>query len=211
MSGWGSWRTYKPISLWTQTTASMWTFSVQTSVGRVFQGTKLPSHLADSCLNRDYFCKYCNFSDTYRVVCYEPLAKVSPHYPVQCPNVCSVGAVERGDLEDHIKVCLLQEVSCELSHAGCKETFLREDEDRHMEENTQKHLLLMSAMSQRMCQEFEQKLQEQREEKERERKHTQQACWMRANSEREEQITRATEEFEQKTPGTERGEREGDC
>ena len=42
MSGWGSWRTYKPISLWTQTTASMWTFSVQTSVGRVFQGTSCP-------------------------------------------------------------------------------------------------------------------------------------------------------------------------
>ena len=35
-----------------------------------------------------------------------------------------------------------------------------------MEENTQKHLLLMSAMSQRMSREFEQKLQEQREEKE---------------------------------------------
>ena len=157
---------------------------------------QLPSHLANSCKNRHYFCKYCNFSASYRVVCYDHWPKC-PLYPVQCPNACSVGAVERGDLEDHIKVCLLQEVSCELSHAGCKETFLREDEDRHMEENTQKHLLLMSAMSQRMCREFEQKLQEQREEKASERKRMQQML-DESKQEREEQITRAREEFEQK-------------
>ena len=150
---------------------------------------QLLSHLADSCLNRDHFCKYCNFSGSYRVVCYEHWPKC-PHYPVQCPNGCSVGTVERGDLEDHMKVCLLQEVSCDL----CKETFLCEDEDRHMEQNTHKHLLLVSAMSQRMFQEFEQKLQEQREEKEREI----QQMLDENKKKREEPVTQAREEFDQK-------------
>ena len=39
---------------------------------------KLPSHLADSCLNRDYFCKYCNFSDHLPCCLLRALAKVSP-------------------------------------------------------------------------------------------------------------------------------------
>ena len=77
-----------------------------------------------------------------------------------CPNGCSVGAVERADMEDHIKVCLLQEVACGLSRAGCRERFLLQDEDRHMEDNTQRHLLLMAAASQRMGAEFEEKKRE---------------------------------------------------
>ena len=123
----------------------------------------VPSHLADSCPNRDFFCHHCNFTATYRVVRYDHWPEC-PRFPVPCPNGCSVGAVERANVEDHIKVCLLQEVACGLSHAGCRERFLFQDEDRHMEDNTQRHLLLMAAASQRMGAEFEEKLQEQRAE-----------------------------------------------
>ena len=123
----------------------------------------VPSHLADSCPNRDFFCHHCNFTATYRVVRYNHWLEC-PRIPVPCPNGCSVGAVERADMEDHIKVCLLQEVACGLSRAGCRERFLLQDEDRHMEDNTQRHLLLMAAASQRLGAEFEEKLQEQRAE-----------------------------------------------
>ena len=107
----------------------------------------VPSHLADSCPNRDFFCHHCNFTATYRIVRYDHWPEC-PRFPVPCPNGCSVGAVERADMEDHIKVCLLQEVACGLSHAGCPERFLLQDEDRHMEDNTQRHLLLTAAASQ---------------------------------------------------------------
>ena len=119
----------------------------------------VPSHLADSCPNRDFFCHHCNFTATYRVVRYDHWPEC-PRFPVPCPNGCSVGAVERADMEDHIKVCLLQEVACGLSRAGCRERFLLQDEDRHMEDNTQRHLLLMAAASQRMGAEFEEKKRE---------------------------------------------------
>ena len=123
----------------------------------------VPSHLTDSCPNRDFFCHHCNFTATYHVVRYDHWPEC-PRIPVPCPNGCSVGAVERADMEDHVKVCLLQEVACGLSRAGCRERFLLQDEDRHMEDNTQRHLLLMAATSQRMGAEFEEKLQEQRAE-----------------------------------------------
>ena len=126
----------------------------------------VPSHLADSCPNRDFFCHHCNFTATYHVVRYDHWLEC-PRFPVPCPNGCSVGAVERADMEDHIKVCLLQEVACGLSRTGCRERFLLQDEDRHMEDNTQRHLLLMATASQRMGAEFEAKLQEHRAETDR--------------------------------------------
>ena len=133
----------------------------------------VPSHLADSCPNRDFFCHHCNFTATYRVVRYDHWPEC-PRFPVPCPNGCSVGAVERADMEDHVKVCLLQEVACGLSRAGCRERFLLQDEDRHMEDNTQRHLLLTAAASQRMGAEFEAKLQEQRAETDRVKQELQQ-------------------------------------
>ena len=122
----------------------------------------VPSHLADSCPNRDFFCHHCNFTATYCVVRYDHWPEC-PRFPVPCPNGCSVGAVERADMEDHIKVCLLQEVACGLSRAGCQERFLLQDEDGHMEDNTQRHILLMAAANHRMGAEFEEKLQEQKD------------------------------------------------
>ena len=97
-----------------------------------------------------------------------------------CPNECSVGAVECDDLEDHIKVCLLQKMLCVLSPAGCEESFLCQDEDRHMEINSQKHLLT-SATNENTSHKFEQKLQEQRAETERVKKELQE---QRAKTER---------------------------
>ena len=46
---------------------------------------------------------------------------------------------------------------------GCQANFIRENEDEHMNQNTQKHLALMPAATLRISQDFEQKLQEQQE------------------------------------------------
>ena len=127
------------------------------------QKREMTKHLTNDCPKRDFYCQHCNFKATHEVVCdtHWPECK---NYPVQCPNACMVGAVERGDLDDHLKQCSLQEVECEFSYAGCNERLERQHMERHMQESTQKHLAMMSAATLRMSQEFEQKLQEQREE-----------------------------------------------
>ena len=130
---------------------------------QAIQKREMTKHLTNDCPKRDFYCQHCNFKATYEVVCdtHWPECK---NYPVQCPNACMVGAVERGDLDDHLKQCSLQEVECEFSYAGCKERLEQQHMERHMQESTQKHLAMMSAATLRMSREFEQKLQEQREE-----------------------------------------------
>ena len=108
------------------------------------QKCEMTKHLTNDCPKRDFYCQYCNFKATHEVVCdtHWPECK---NYPVQCPNACMVGAVERGDLDDHLKQCSLQEVDCEFSYAGCNERLERQHMERHMQESTQKHLAMMSA------------------------------------------------------------------
>ena len=53
---------------------------------------------------------------------------------------------------------------CEFSYAGCGAEFIRDHQKEHMEQNTQKHLALVAAATQKISQAFEQKLQEQQRE-----------------------------------------------
>ena len=106
----------------------------------------LPSHLTNSCPKREFTCQHCNFKATYEVVSNDHWPQCS-FYPVPCPNACGIQAIERGDLEAHLLQCPLEEVECDFSHAGCNIKLSHQDMVRHMEENMQKHLGLMSAMS----------------------------------------------------------------
>ena len=118
------------------------------------------THLANECPNRDYSCPHCNFANKYHVV--SKHFDVCPYYPLACPNRCGA-TFERDDLQDHMKMCRLEEVQCVFSDAGCQAKFIRENEDEHMDHNTQKHLALMPAATLRISQDFEQKLHEQQE------------------------------------------------
>ena len=131
--------------------------------GQQVQKHQLASHIANDCPKRDFTCMHCGFKATYEVVSEQHWPECQ-NYPVPCPNRCQIGAVERNTLEDHLKMCSLQVVDCDFSYAGCNEKLLREDMEKHIEENTQKHLALMAAASMKMSREFEQKLQEQRDE-----------------------------------------------
>ena len=127
------------------------------------QKRNLPTHLANSCPKREFVCQYCNFKATYEVVSNDHWPQCS-FYPMPCPNACGIQAFERGDLEAHLLQCPLEVVECDFSHAGCNTKLPRQDLERHMEESTQKHLVLMSAMCARIGREFEQKLDKQRDE-----------------------------------------------
>ena len=118
----------------------------------------LNTHLANCCPKREFTCQHCNFKATYEIVSNDHWPQCS-FYPVPCPNACGIQAIERGDLEAHLSQCPLEEVECDFSHAGCNTKLPRQDMERHTEESTQKHLVLMSAKSVRL----EQRLQEQQE------------------------------------------------
>ena len=118
----------------------------------------LPTHLTNYCPKREFICQYCNFKATYEVVSNDHWPQCS-FYPVPCSNACGIQAIERGDLEAHLLQCPLEVVECDFSHAGCNTKLPRQDLERHMEESTQQHLVLMSAKSLK----FEQRLQEQQD------------------------------------------------
>ena len=124
------------------------------------QKRNVDTHLANECPNRDYRCPHCNFANKFHVV--SDHFDVCPYYPLACPNRCGA-TFERDDLVDHMKMCHLEEVQCVFSGAGCQAKFKRENEDEHMDQNTQKHLALMPAATLKTSQDFERKLQEQQE------------------------------------------------
>ena len=131
--------------------------------GQPVQKHQLVTHIANECPKRDFTCMHCGFKATYEVVSEQHWPECQ-NYPVPCPNRCQIGAVERNTLEDHLKMCSLQVVDCDFSYAGCNEKLQRQHMEKHIEENTQKHLALMASASMKMNREFEQKLQEQRDE-----------------------------------------------
>ena len=124
------------------------------------QKRNVDTHLANECPNRDYRCPHCSFASAFCVV--SKHFDVCRYYPLACPNRCGV-TFERDDLDDHMKMCRLEEVECVFAKAGCQANFIRENEDAHMDQNMQKHLALMPAATLKISQDFEQKLQEQLE------------------------------------------------
>ena len=119
----------------------------------------IDQHTTKECVKRDYVCHHCAFRASYEIVSTVHWPECA-YYPLQCPNHCGV-TCERDNMDYHMKMCPLEEVECEFSHAGCKERFKREKEEEHMKENSQKHLTMMAAASLKMKQEFHKVLEEQ--------------------------------------------------
>ncbi len=123
------------------------------------QKRHLPTHLAKQCTKRDFFCQYCNFKATYEVVCNDHWPQC-PFYPIPCPNGCEIMALERGDLDAHLMQCSLEEVECEFSQSGCKVKLVREEMERHLADNLQRHVLMMNKAGQEKMEQKERKIEE---------------------------------------------------
>ena len=122
------------------------------------QKQNLASHLKDDCPKRDYMCPHCTYKANFETISLVHWPEC-PYFPLKCPNLCGV-TCEREIMEDHMQICSLVQVECEFGYAGCKEKFLRQDQDNHMERHAMKHLSLMAAAALRTNKEFEQKLKE---------------------------------------------------
>ena len=90
---------------------------------------KVEQHVAQHCAKRPYVCQYCSFKATYEEVVDTHLPECK-YVPLQCPNLCGV-TTERNFMEDHMKMCCLEEVECEFRGVGCEERFRREDQEKH--------------------------------------------------------------------------------
>ena len=104
---------------------------------------KLEDHTANECVKRDYVCPYCAFKAPYEIIANIHWPECT-YFPLPCPNQCGV-TCERPTMEDHTKICPLQEIECEFKHVGCEGKFRREKEEEHIKEAVQTHLTMMAA------------------------------------------------------------------
>ena len=120
---------------------------------------RVEQHLSEACTKRPYVCLHCAFKATYEDVVDKHLPECN-YVPLPCPNRCGV-TCDREDMEDHMKMCRLEEMVCKFSTIGCDGSYAREDEDEYTEKNTQKHLMLIAADAMMTKQQLQKKLQEQ--------------------------------------------------
>ena len=106
---------------------------------------KVEQHVGQHCAKRPYVCQHCNFKATYEEVVDKHLPECK-YVPLQCPNLCGV-TFERDFMEDHMKMCRLEDVECEFSGVGCEYRFRREDQEDHTRQNNQKHLNLTASLA----------------------------------------------------------------
>ena len=147
---------------------------------------KVEQHVAQHCAKRPYVCQHCNFKATYEEVMDKHLPECK-YVPLQCPNLCGV-TFERDFMEDHMKMCRLEEVGCEFSDVGCDGRFIREDQEEHTRQNSQKHLTLTASLAVETTEQLQQKLLEQD----------------KTHKEEEEKLMHKIEEQEKKIEGQEK-------
>ena len=134
--------------------------------GMEVQRRRLADHLAKRCPKRSFECEYCGHKDTYKLILEEHISEC-PKYPVSCPNNCTPNMFVRASLKEHTQqVCPLQQVDCEYKSFGCTTVILRKDLARHMEDNIQQHMLLITKELKDMKEELSEAKEELSEAKE---------------------------------------------
>ena len=59
-----------------------------------------------------------------------------------------------------MEICHLEEIKCKFCEVGCNDTFKREEEDGHIEKNTQLHLVLTAKVAARTKEELQKKIKD---------------------------------------------------
>ena len=122
---------------------------------------ELQHHMAQLCNKREHFCQYCGLKATYEEVVNIHLPECQ-YVPLKCPNSCGV-TCEREDMEDHLKMCRLEEVACRFSGVGCEDRFPRENEEEHIHQKSQSHLSITAATLVTVNQQLQYRVQKQQE------------------------------------------------
>ena len=108
------------------------------------QRKDLVNHMSEECAKRPFTCTHCGYSDVWIEVTSKH-AKECVNYPLQCPNKCGVGTVQRKNLRTHINVlCPLQVEPCTFEFAGCNIRVARKDKAEHITTNMATHMTLLA-------------------------------------------------------------------
>ena len=106
------------------------------------------------CPFRQFECKFCKKVSTYVAITGETHTDVKPprvplekahyaeclNYPFYCKNRCTAKALNRSDMNRHLKdECPLELVRCERWEEGCRETIQRKNMAKHMKAYKKQH------------------------------------------------------------------------
>ena len=75
-------------------------------------------------------------------------------YIMECPNTC--GVTVECSMEQHLSVCPLEPVACEMKEFGCSVVAPRKELARHMRESELQHLTTMTVMNLRLTRQLQQ-------------------------------------------------------
>ena len=102
----------------------------------------LEEHLSSQCPKRMEVCTTCHELVTHKDMLSH--ASVCPKVEIECTNCgCSV-KIFREHLTVHQNVCPKQIIACPYSEAGCPILILREDKQKHLQENVERHATIAS-------------------------------------------------------------------
>ena len=103
------------------------------------------SHYKTICPARPYRCEYCGFKDKWELITSVHHSECEK-YPVECPNNCSVGKIQRQKVNKHLREeCDLEEIGCEFEYAGCQVRQPRTHMALHISENMPSHLGMVAS------------------------------------------------------------------
>ena len=101
------------------------------------------SHSEKECVLREVSCEHCQKQMAYLEKSIHEYT--CPKMPIHCVNKCpNLGKILRDKMDEHLKVCPNQLVSCEYSEFGCNKKIKREDLQQHLSSSVEQHLLLVA-------------------------------------------------------------------
>ena len=131
------------------------------SCGQKFLRHTIDVHQMEHCPQRPFCCDYCrNYTSIHADVVYRHWPMCNK-YPLSCPNHCTVYAIERESLAEHLETeCPLKMVDCEFQSAGCETQVQRQDMPDHLEQCHVQHTSMLAAMSQKLADDLVEKDEE---------------------------------------------------
>ena len=118
--------------------------------GKMRRGV-IAEHQTEQCPQRPFCCAYCRQYDSIHADVVYRHWPVCKKYPMTCPNHCTVYAIERENMEEHLRLdCPLERINCEFSFAGCEVEVPREELSSHLESNQVEHMSMLAAMNLRL-------------------------------------------------------------
>uniref|UniRef100_T1J2J1 TNF receptor-associated factor 4 n=1 Tax=Strigamia maritima TaxID=126957 RepID=T1J2J1_STRMM len=117
----------------------------ESKCGLKLQRRFMTNHRLNECTKRLLPCRYCHKEFVYDTLQVH-LGKCV-RFPLQCPNRCEPAKIPRDELENHLKdLCPAVVLPCPFKDSGCNFMGPRFAVDKHSEEKTKQHLLLMCGL-----------------------------------------------------------------